>query len=192
MRADSLRTVSLSEIAMEAWKDDDYLPYADECYPLSKHFGGPGVAGLMNKQNLKGLIIHITDGNILLPNLKTTWETRFASAHFAVDKGGTTAQYIALSQRSWAVDGSQIDNLWYSVENVAVLGNSLTDMQIRTCGYLLNWLNGEFQIPFRVVQNPGDSGLAYHAFFTKSKPCPGQPVIDQLQDIVDFAISLNG
>lgn len=177
---------------MGTWKDGDYLPYAEEFYPLTKNFGGPGAAGLMNKKNLKGLIIHITDGNILLPHLKTTWENRPASAHFAVAKGGTLAQYIPLSQRSWAVDGFKIDNIWYSVENVAVLGDALTDMQIRTCGYLLSWLNGEFGVPFQVVQSAGDSGLAYHSFFTKSKPCPGRPVIGQLQDIVDFAISLNG
>jgi N-acetylmuramoyl-L-alanine amidase len=177
---------------MGEWNDDEYMPYAEEFYPLSKHFGGPGAAGLMDKKNLKGLVVHITDGNSLLPYLKTTWETRWASAHFAVDKGGTMAQYIPLSQRSWAIDGSMKDRLWYSVENVAVLGDSLTDMQIRTCGYLLNWMNGEFGVPFQVVQNPGDSGLAYHSFFTNSKPCPGQPVIDQLQQIVDFAISLNG
>jgi hypothetical protein len=177
---------------MANWKDDDYMPYADETYPLSKHFGGPGAAGLMNRKNLQGLVIHITAGNTLLPYLKDTWENRTASAHFAVDKGGTLAQYIPLSQRSWAVDGSKIDNLWYSVENVAVLGDSLTDMQIRTCGYLLNWLNGEYAVPMEVVQNPGDSGLSYHSFFTNSKPCPGKPVIDQLQEIVDFAVSLNG
>ncbi|MEY4560736.1 MAG: hypothetical protein RLZZ618_13 [Pseudomonadota bacterium] len=175
---------------MGAWKDDDYHPYADEVYPLSKHFGGPGAAGLMN--NIKGLVIHITDGNTLLPNLKSTWETRWASAHFAVDKRGVTAQYIALSQRSWAVDGWKIDNHWYSVENVAVHGEELTDMQIRSCAYLLNWMNATHGTPFSLAESPGDSGLAYHALFTKSKPCPGKKVIAQLQDIVDFAVSLNG
>jgi hypothetical protein len=175
-----------------AWSDTDYHPYADETYPLSKHYGGPGVAGNMDKKNMKGLVIHITDGNTLLPNLKTTWETRWASAHFAINKGGTMAQYVPLSQRAWAVDGSTIDNRWYSVENVAVLGESLTDMQIRMCGYLLNWLNSEYGVPFALAGSPADRGLGYHSLFTKSKPCPGQPVIDQLQDIVDFAVSLNG
>jgi len=177
---------------MSNWNSNDYLPYADEFYPLSKHYGGPGAAGLMNKNNIKGLIVHITDGNSLLSSLKTTWETRAASAHFAVDKGGTIAQYIPLSQRSWAVDGWKVDNLWYSVENVAVLGASLTDMQIRMCGYLLAWLNGEYQVPLRVASTPDESGLSYHAMFTKSKPCPGKPVIAQLQKIVDAAVGLSG
>ncbi|WP_018904084.1 peptidoglycan recognition protein family protein [Variovorax paradoxus] len=174
------------------WNDNDYHPYADEYYPLSKHYGGPGAAGLMKKTGIKGLIVHITDGNSLLSSLKTTWENRAASAHFAVDKGGTIAQYIPLSQRSWAVDGWKVDNLWYSVENVAVHGETLTDMQIRMNGYLLAWLNGEYGVPLKLAATPDDSGLSYHAMFTKSKPCPGKPVIAQLQDIVDAAVGLNG
>lgn len=180
------------EVHQMAWSDADYHPYADATYPLSKHYGGPGIAANMITQQIKGLVIHITAGNILLPNLKSTWETRWASAHFAVDKGGTMAQYVPLSKRAWAVDGSTIDNHWYSVENVAVLGDSLTDMQIRMCGYLLAWLAGEYQVPMKLADSPSSSGLSYHAMFTKSKPCPGQPVIDQLQDIVDFAVSLSG
>jgi len=174
------------------WDNGDYHPYADESYPLEKHFGGPGIAGKMDKKNLKGLVVHITDGNILLPYLKGTWENRRASAHFAVSKTGTIAQYVPLSMRAWAVDGNTIDRVWYSVENVAVLGDSLTDEQIRMCGYLLNWFASENGVPLKLASSPGDAGLAYHALFTKAKPCPGKPVIAQLQQIVDFAVSLNG
>jgi hypothetical protein len=177
---------------MSDWGDADYHPYADECYPLTKHYGGPGVAANMITNQMQGLIIHITDGNSTLPSLKATWESRWASAHFAVSKGGTMAQYIPLSKRSWAVDGWKVDNHWYSIENVGVLGDSMTDMQIRMCGYMLSWMNGQFGVPLQLASSPGDSGLAYHHLFTASKPCPGQPMIDQLQDIVDFASSLSG
>lgn len=175
---------------MAEWKTNDYLPYATETYPLIRNFGGPSAAGFMRKESIKGLIIHITDGHIALPNLKAAWENRRASAHFAIDKDGTLAQYVPMSYRAWAVDGYKIDNEWYSVENVAVNGEELTEEQLRMCAYLLAWLHGEYGVPIKLAQSPNDSGLAYHALFTKSKPCPGKPVINQLPVIIDYTNQL--
>ncbi len=163
--------------------------------PITANFNKGRIAA-----QLKGLILHITDGHSpgqgrpkTPPTLDGLWGTfnnpnQNASAHFGVNKDGEVWQFVDTSNRAWSVDGDTIDGAWASIENIAVPGDELTAEQLDVCANLLKWLNREHSVPMTVARTKGAQGLGYHSLFGKGHPaCPGDPVIDQIEDIVATA-----
>ena len=114
------------------------------------------------------------------------------SAHFGVAKDGTIWQFASTDDVTFAVDGvwggDGVDNHWLSVENVAEVGDELTDKQIVTLGNLLVWLIQTESVPLALAKSKTDKGLGYHVMFhIGDHSCPGQKVIDQRQKILDTA-----
>jgi len=136
---------------------------------------------------LRGLVVHITDGH---GGLLSVWNDfnrieKRASAHFCIDKEGDMWQFVDTEDRAWAVDGDTQDSHWVSVENVAKLGERLTDGQVIGCAILLRWLHELYDVPFQRARHANELGLGYHHMFgIGDHICPGFPVRLQLERIV--------
>lgn len=145
------------------------------------------------RRPILGMVLHITDGHPNFGGLVATWShpDRRVSAHFAIARRGTIAQFVSMNDVAFAVGGdrqSNDDARWLSVENVARPGESLTDQQISSNGLLLAWLHKLEDIPLQITDNRSVPGLGYHGMFLRAHlHCPGAPVIAQRNAILESA-----
>jgi len=110
-----------------------------------------------------------------------------SSAHFVIDRDGTTIQMIDTEAMAFSVDGHTFDGKRISVEVIATPKNPLfSQEQIDTCGSLLGWLNLQFGTPIKLAKDKTDSGLSYHRMYSKTE-CPGQKNINSMAKIIDAA-----
>jgi hypothetical protein len=146
-------------------------------------------SGLMQTP-IRGLVVHITDGHGGLQSVHDDFNRpeKRASAHFGIDKGGSTQQFIDTDDRAWAIDGGSNDAHWISVENVAKNGEQLSEGQLFGCALLLEWLHEEHDVPFQLSTTGSKRGLGYHRMFhIGDHACPGAPVVRQLEGIRRWA-----
>jgi hypothetical protein len=151
--------------------------------------------GLMNQ--MQGLVLHITDGDHKTHkpgNLNGLWSTfnkqgAGKSAHFGISQKGEIWQFIDTDNRSWAVDGSDNDSHWLSVENIAMPGDALTDEQIDGVALILNWLHDNAGVPYDPADTRQSKGLGYHSMFHigDHSSCPGPAVLAQRFKILRWA-----
>lgn len=144
----------------------------------------------------KGVALHITStdskGNLpTLPGLFGEFNTRstWKSAQFAISKSGNIWQFVDTDNRAWAIDGNVIDMEWISIENIAKIGETLTDSQVSSCATVYAWLQDFTDIPLALADKPGDSGLGSHSMFgdPNRKLDPGAAILGQRQTILDLA-----
>ena len=150
--------------------------------PISHNFN----QGRM-QSTILGLVIHITDGHGDLPIVRGDFDHVGAkkSSHFAISKNGDLWQFVDTDNRAWAIDGDTWDSQWISVENVAKLGEKLTNEQLMGCAMLLRWMHELYDVPFTRSVHAKDAGLGYHRMFhIGDHVCPGVPVKMQLEYIV--------
>jgi hypothetical protein len=152
---------------------------------------------MKSPSELKGLALHITgprskDDPQTPPTLENIFNefsapTANKSAHFCVSRKGDIWQFADTATKCWAIDGFTVDAEWLSVENIAIVGEELTPEQLQTVAHLFGWIRSFTNIPKKLANRPGDSGLGSHSMFspTDRKQDPGQKILDQRQKILD-------
>lgn len=146
---------------------------------------------------IRGLVLHITDTkNQTLDSLYHDFNNPNQpppnrSAHFGVAKDGTIWQFADTNDVTFAVDGvwggDGVDNHWISVENVAKLGEELTDEQVDILAQLFAWLCHLESVPVKLAESKAGTGLGYHKMFRiGDHACPGPKVVAQRQDILEL------
>ena len=123
--------------------------------PLTKGFGNYQHFPQMSA--IHGLAVHITTGgNESLEGLKVGFEAG-KSTHFAIDREGRIAQYIAASYQSQG-HGEGNSN-WMGVEIVGKAtgdgkAQTMTDKQLATLRNLYNWVYVTFPQPTWTIASP--------------------------------------
>lgn len=111
------------------------------------------------------------------------------SAHFGNPKTGQPDQWVDTNDRAWA----QVDynNVAISVENEGHHGDSLTASQLENAAHLLAWAHTMHGTPLQVTNDPNGSGVIGHGLLGAAggnhPDCPGSPILDQRQLVVDMA-----
>jgi N-acetylmuramoyl-L-alanine amidase len=172
-------------------------PYAS-LRKISRHFK----AGAMDA-DIHGLVIHITDPATPLTGLFDLFNKPSpqierqpnlqVSAHFGISKDGEIWQFVDTSDVAFAIDGSQNDAHWISVENSATFPEMLTGSQLQSVAVLLAWLNDTYAVPFQLANQASDYGLGFHRMFhIGDHACPGPAVVAQRSKILKFAFDMRG
>lgn len=139
-----------------------------------------------------GLVLHIEQGSEAGTDNWFHNAGAQASAHFGNPTDGALDQWVDTADKAWAeVSGN---SNWVSVEHEGNSGDSLTDSQIENDAQLLAWLHVTDGVPIQLTDDPYRRGLGYHAMggadWGGHTQCPGQPIIDQRQQIIDRANEL--
>ncbi len=131
-----------------------------------------------------GLILHITNsrGNTLQGIQATFMVDNPFPAHFGIDRDGHIGQFLDTQFHDWAEENTIS---YFSVENSANPGDSLSGAQVNSVARLYGWLIVTHQIPLKLAIQAGNTGLAYHSLFppTGHAQCPGPAVIGQRHKI---------
>jgi hypothetical protein len=122
--------------------------------PLSKGFGN--YVNYPQMSEVRGLAVHITTGGKeTLEGLHASFE-RGASTHFAIDRSGRVAQYIAASYQSQGHGEGNAN--WLGVEIVGkatgVKCEAMTDEQLMMLRYLWRWVYVYFPRPTWTLATP--------------------------------------
>jgi N-acetyl-anhydromuramyl-L-alanine amidase AmpD len=161
--------------------------------PIQYNFnpGGKNTKLYTTMKGVRGLCLHITSGSNLIGTYATfNNPDNKRSAHFCSDKDGTMHQFLKIGDVAWGIGGDPpYDWYWLSLENVATVGQSLTEEQIMAAANLMAWLNRVYGVPLQISEHKDTPGLAYHSMFgIKAREfCPGRTVIAQRQRILDSA-----
>jgi hypothetical protein len=113
--------------------------------PLAKAIGDYAHSPKMG--TVRGLAVHITAGTGAAGGFKGTFESRGASTHFVIDRGGSLVQYVAASIKAQAQGPG--NSHFLSVELVGQ-GNGqgacqlMTEPQLRSLRELWGWLRGRY------------------------------------------------
>ena len=87
---------------------------------LTKHYT-PGRNG-----SIKAVTIHHMGGNLSIDGCYSTWQTREASAHYAVQADGTIGQLVNDWDTAWACA-----NAWANSNTISIRGRSTTPCSTR-------------------------------------------------------------
>ncbi|HCB13067.1 MAG TPA: hypothetical protein DEP36_05795 [Gammaproteobacteria bacterium] len=104
---------------------------------------------------IRGLAVHITAGAGAANSLKNTFESRQASAHFVIDRGGDIVQYVAASIKAQAQGPG--NSHFLSVEMVGIGDNSgacqeMTEAQLHKLRQLWAWVREQHtSVPNRLA-----------------------------------------
>jgi hypothetical protein len=112
------------------------------------------------------------------------------STHWGIDKSGEIYQFVPTAASAKAIGGGPRDRLWFSVENIAGPGESLTDQQVDTVSTLYAWLSLTQGLPLQEANKEAERGLGGHSIFgddPNRKNCPGKNVLDQRPRILHLA-----
>lgn len=140
-----------------------------------------------------GLILHVQQGN---QEGSISWcknPDSKVSAHFFADKLGGLVQLVDTADMAWAeVDGNPH---WISVECEGYSGEALTPAQLQTVAILLARLAQVYHFPLQISDNPRDvPGVTGHglggAAYGGHYDCPGLPILNQRQQLIDEASSI--
>jgi hypothetical protein len=151
----------------------------------------PNQSGPMDEQ--RGMILHVMQGSLLG---SVNWGKNPASQvsfHFGTSKAGQCQQLVDTDVTAWtqaAGNGS-----WVSVENEDFSGNPLNDAQLENVAQLYARGVREYGWPYQLADSPGGRGLGWHGMggvaWGNHPNCPGQPIINQRQAILDRARQIN-
>jgi hypothetical protein len=169
----------------------EWLPFTTQL-PITESSDRTNFLSGGMRSDTKGLALHITDGHSTLSSIRGHFSHPAkdrphwgVSAHFAISREGEIAQYLPMSARANAIDSYELDAHWYSVENVAVRGESLSEPQIVAAARLFLWLVQNKAVPNVLANSATERGLGYHSMFHLGHPsCPGGGVIRQRGEIV--------
>ncbi len=138
-------------------------------------------------------IIHIAEGSF---GGTIAWQQgpNQVSSNFITGKNpGERCQMVDTSDEAWTQ--ASANPYCLSSENAGFTGDSLTDAQREAnAQYYARAHLENPTLPLRLMQDPGESGLGYHALGGASwgghYDCPGLPIVAQLPYILDRAIEL--
>ena len=153
----------------------------------------PNQGGTMGP--IHGLVLHIQEGSESGTDAWFHNPASKVSAHFGNPKTGPLDQWVEVGTVAWAeVDGN---TNWISVENEGNSGDTLTASQVENAAQLLAWLHTGFGVPLVVSDNPQTTpGLTGHglggAAWGGHTDCPGAPILNQRQQIIDHAAQIVG
>lgn len=156
-----------------------------------------------------GLLLHITDGALdtvagkkkkvlgTIENLNSSFDANKNSTHFAISPGGDLWQFVDTSHAAKAMGGGFRDAHWFSVENFALPGMSLTSGQVDSVSRLFAWLMLTHHIPAAIMHGSSpalmdggkDRGLGGHSMYKDPDRvlCPGAAVLGQRVEILNRA-----
>lgn len=145
-----------------------------------------GMAGI------KGVVLHIQQGNEAGSIAWCENPASQVSAHFFAPKVGRPVQMVDTSDRAWAEAAGNPD--WLSIENEGYSGQQLTDSQIEACAQILARAHREYGVALVASDSPGNSGLGWHGMggdaWGGHPDCPGEPVKAQRGVIIARAAQI--
>jgi hypothetical protein len=140
-----------------------------------------------------GLILHIEQGTEAGTDSWFHNPASQASAHFGNPKSGAPLdQWVDTDDAAWAQAAG--NPFWTSCENEGQPGDALTAHQIDKLAELYAWGHVEYGWPFQITDTPDRTGLGWHgmggAAWGGHPDCPGEPIKQQRQEILDKARAL--
>lgn len=154
-------------------------------YPLYQRPGNP-----------MGVVMHNTDGLILLENLVGTWKNKEPSpppSHLAIDQSGAVGFYVRLEYADRATENT---NRHLSIEFQAVRFGDLTGPQMDTAAIIAAFAQVVYGVDLAIANSRADRGWAHHALFVDPKnpdghrACPGDAIIGRKSDILTKAAAI--
>lgn len=141
---------------------------------------------------VRGLVLHIQEGNEAGSESWFKNPASQASAHFLNPKSGALRQLVDTKDRAWAEAAGNAH--WVSVENEGYAGDKLTASQLDNAAHLLVWLHNEYGVPLVSTDDPNGKGLGWHGMGGASwgghTGCPGDPIKAQRPAILEAAYQL--
>ncbi|MEU2339995.1 N-acetylmuramoyl-L-alanine amidase [Streptomyces sp. NPDC013172] len=143
---------------------------------------------------VRGLVLHIQEGNEQGSEAWFKNPASQASAHFLNPKTGALRQLVDTKDRAWAeADGNAH---WVSIENEGYAGDKLTASQLENAAQLLAWLHKTYSVPLESTDDPTGKGLGWHgmggAAWGGHTGCPGDPIKAQRAAIIARAEQILG
>lgn len=176
---------------MARWTD-----IADWVGPPAENFGDGDYAELETADRMyevRGVVLHIEQGSDIGT---TAWMENAASdvsSHFLSRKASARGgQMVDTADRAWTqADGN---GHWLSIENEGWQGEALTPQQVEFCAQILAKAHVVYGVPLQITNDPNGRGLGWHgmggAAWGGHYDCPGEPVKNQRQQIIDRAAQI--
>lgn len=143
---------------------------------------------------VRGLVLHIQEGNEQGSEAWFKNPAAEASSHFLNPKTGNLRQLIDTKDRAWAEAGGNAH--WVSVENEGFVPDALTASQVANVAALLAWLHTEYAVPLQSTDDVNGKGLGWHgmggAAWGGHTGCPGDAIKAQRPAIVAAAKTILG
>lgn len=150
--------------------------------PIPGHTDGPMRSHL-------GLVLHVNDANSIDLHDYFSRPDIEVSSHFQVTKDGRLYQYLDTNTTSWCQSDGNRDYL--SVETQGFPNERLTDLQVTSLASLYRWLHDVHGIPYRLADQVGVRGFAWHGMggtaWGGHFGCPGDLRKAQRSHILDLA-----
>ncbi len=157
-------------------------------YPGAQYRGPvPNVGGPQTEHRL--FVIHIMEGSLSGTDAWIHDPVAKVSANFGNGKSDLLYQWVDTSTVAWAQ--AEYNGVSISVEHEGNTGDSLTASQLEKTAQILAWAHTTHGIPLQVTNDPNGSGVIGHGLLGVAggnhPDCPGQPILNQRQAIVDRA-----
>jgi hypothetical protein len=141
-----------------------------------------------------GLVLHIEQGTEAGTDSWFHNKSSQVSAHFGNPKTGALDQWVDTDDKAWAIVAG--NRYWISLENEGDSGDALTATQLENSAQLLAWLHLTENVPLQPANDANSKGLGYHgmggAAWGNHLDCPGMPIVNQRQAIIDRATEIVG
>ena len=138
---------------------------------------------------VRGLVVHIAEGSY---EGTIAWQKNpdaQVSSHFVVSKAGDICQMVDTNTVAWTQAAG--NGHWISVENEGFSGTPLTGPQLDANARIFAKVCSIYAVPYQVTGSVDGRGLGHHAMggvpWGNHPDCPGTPIINQKQTIVDLA-----
>ncbi|GAA2141645.1 hypothetical protein GCM10009760_26020 [Kitasatospora kazusensis] len=148
--------------------------------------------GAMSSHRL--LVVHIEEGS---ESGSDSWfhnPDAQVSSHFGNPKTGRLDQWVDTDDRAWAE--AAYNDVAVSVEHEGNSGDSPTPSQLENDARLLAWLHQQYGTALQVTNDPNGSGVIGHGLLGVAggnhPDCPGNPILNARQAIVDRAKQILG
>lgn len=142
----------------------------------------------------KGLVLHIAEGSYTGTIAWSKNPSANVSYHFVIAKDGRCAQTLDTDLVAWTQANG--NSSWMSVEFEGRTGDSLTPQMIEAAAQLFARIHKVYGVPLQLTNTPNMSGLGHHSMggpdWGQHPLCPGQPIINQKQLILNRAIAIAG
>lgn len=139
----------------------------------------------------RGLVVHITQGNI---DGNLNWQmnpSAHVSYHFTVARDGRAWQLVDTNVQAWAQrDGN---SRWLSVGCEGFVPATLTQPQLNAVARIFARANRTVGVPLQNASHPNHRGLGHHSmgaengFNWGNAGCPGINIVRQKPDIIRLA-----
>lgn len=137
-------------------------------------------------------VVHIMQGSIESCDNWFHDEKSQVSAHFGNPKSGEVYQWVDTADKAWAE--MDYNPIAISIEHEGDSGEQLTEFQIENLAHLMVWVHNMHGLPIVRTTSPNEPGWIGHGELGVAGGnhplCPGQPILDQLPDVLAAANQL--